>query len=69
MTLPLIPHVRETAAYAVALSFIGFGIITLYAFWVDWRALKKTRNTYTVEPFKKRMERFHQQKDLQKRCR
>ena len=66
VTLPLIPHVRENAAYAVALSFIGFGLISLYAFWVDWRAIKERRDTYTVEPFKKRLERFHQRKNLPK---
>ena len=35
-------------------------------FWVDWRALKESRDTYTVEPFKKRLERFHQRKNLPK---
>jgi ABC-type nickel/cobalt efflux system permease component RcnA len=66
VTLPLIPHVRENAAYAVALSFIGFGLIALYAFWVDWRALKESRDTYSVEPFKKRLERFHHRRNIQK---
>jgi predicted ABC-type exoprotein transport system permease subunit len=66
ITLPLIPHVRETAAYVVALSFICFGLLALYACWVDWKAQKKARNTYTVEPFKKRLEKFHQRKNLQK---
>lgn len=65
-TLPLIPHVRDNVAYAIAMIFIGFGLMALYAFWIDWRALQKRRNTYNIEPFKKRMERFHQRRNIQK---
>lgn len=62
----LIPEVRDNFPYGMAILSICFGLIALYAFWVDWKALQKRRNTFNVEPFKARLERFHQRRNMQK---
>lgn len=66
VTLPLVPHFHENAVYAVVMSFFGFGLLALYALWFDWVTQKKRRERYSVEPFKKRLEKFHQRRELQK---
>lgn len=66
VTLPFVPHFHVNAVYAVVIAFFGFGLLALYALWFDWGAQKKRRETYSVEPFKNRLAKFHQRRKLQK---
>ena len=56
--VPLIPNVKTHFVYGLAMICIGFGLLGLYAFWVEWKDLQKRRNTYHIEPFKKRLEKY-----------
>lgn len=59
---PMIPLIRPTAAYALAILLLGFGVLALWAFWVDWNREQKRRNSYNIEPFKVRLEKYHQRR-------
>lgn len=62
--MPFVPHIRPGAAYGIAAFLIGIGLLALLAFWVDWKELQDRRNTYHIEPFKKRLEKYHKRRQL-----
>lgn len=64
MILPLVPHIRPGAAFGIAALLIGIGLLALFAFWVDWKELQERRNTYHIEPFKKRLEKHYKRRQF-----
>lgn len=59
---PIIPLIRPTASYALAILLLGFGVLALWAFWVDWSREQKRRNSYNIEPFKVRLEKYYRRR-------
>lgn len=62
IVVPMIPLVRPTAVYALAIWVLGLGLLALFAFWVDWTREEKRRNSYQIEPFKVRLEKYHERR-------
>lgn len=65
--IPLIPNVKTNFIYGLAILSIALGLIVLFAFWVDWKDLQKRRNTYHIEPFKKRFEKYQRRHQFDNR--
>mgnify|MGYP000076537717 CR=1 FL=1 len=62
--LPLIPLVKGPLVYGLCLMIMGFALMGLHISWTEWKALQKRRNTYHIEPFKKRLEKYHKRRQL-----
>jgi uncharacterized membrane protein (DUF106 family) len=61
---PLIPLVKGALVYGLCLIIIGFALMGLHISWIEWKALQNRRNSYHIEPFKKRLEKYHQRRQL-----
>lgn len=62
--LPLLPLVKGALVYGLCLIIIGFALMGLHISWSEWKSLQKRRNSYQIEPFKKRLEKYHQRRQL-----
>jgi len=55
----LIPAMKPQLGYALSILMAGFGLFTLYLFWIEWQE----RNRYTFKPYKKRLAK-HREKAM-----
>lgn len=62
--LPLIPLVKAPLVYGLCLIISGFALLGLHISWTEWKALQMRRNSYHIEPFKKRLEKYHKRRQL-----
>ena len=62
--LPLIPHVKAPLVFGLCYLLIAVALMGLHISWTEWKALQKRRNSYHIEPFKKRLEKYHKRRQL-----
>lgn len=64
LIVPLIPDAKPGLGYVLGIIFWECGFLAMWAFWKEWHEQKIKRNTYTIEPFKKRLERYRNRHQL-----